>query len=722
MHIDALQLFFCTLKITYGKELKSMPQKSNWDILRNQKDSESIAHRDVYADQQLKRGNIKKAQTMTSRTIFTVLISILIALAVYFVFGIFDYISASINGVVQNTANQTQIAKIAKNPLMLDKNTDASMPQTVQIKYYKPKGYYITNMDGGQLTKCTKNLNKVPIKGYWNVENAKDYGFKHIARQGDGSIRTIKQIKIDKGTAKSKRQQTQQQRHGFVYYVLMPTFTKVLFSLAAGVASFLIIYELFKRNLKSQNLLSDTTDINQYHGDQHVMLPEELMEKFEPFPDAGAHSYVQPSSLISHTAMKNKGIKDVYVTKRYAKDTYDSKTKALLGYKGAAMYDNDGYLMKEKKPMFDTKFMDELFTASEDPRDDNIRISYDANKIKYKPENVGDMKHWKKAGVKTVADLINADWEMPDYEVQRPAGVYWVDTAPVNTMVLAITRAGKGQTYIEPLIDMWTREKRPNNMVINDPKGELLQEFYVPGTYRGFQIVQFNLINSMNTDIYNPLILAAQAAQEGDFTKCSMYIENIGKTFFPLKGSDDPVWPNAANNAFKRTAFGLIDYYLEEEKELRIKARAENMDQLTLDREIDHMWGHVTLYNCYQMFVRLTSKKIPNPLNKYNMDIKSGAMDKQINEAFAKKGITQETDPEFKQKKMDYANKLREEAVKKSELWGSAPEIDEMSLYFNATDKLPVNSMRELVSNANHSLTAMAGADKMLASCDLFAC
>lgn len=56
---------------------------------------------------------------------------------------------------------------------------------------------------------------------------------------------------------------------------------------------------------------------------------------------------------------------------------------------------------------------------------------------------------------------------------------------------------------ILPTIDMWTREMRPNNMVINDPKGELLVKNYVRGTVRGFQIVQFNLINSMKTDIYN---------------------------------------------------------------------------------------------------------------------------------------------------------------------------------------------------------------------------
>lgn len=65
---------------------------------------------------------------------------------------------------------------------------------------------------------------------------------------------------------------------------------------------------------------------------------------------------------------------------------------------------------------------------------------------------------------------------------------------------LAMTRAGKGQGVIEPTIDMWTREKYNNNMVINDPKGELLVKFYVRATVRGFQVVQFNLINPLNTD------------------------------------------------------------------------------------------------------------------------------------------------------------------------------------------------------------------------------
>ena len=168
------------------------------------------------------------------------------------------------------------------------------------------------------------------------------------------------------------------------------------------------------------------------------------------------------------------------------------------------------------------------------------------------------------------------------------------------------------QTVIEPTIDMWTREKRPNNMVINDPKGELLVKNYVRATVRGLQVVQFNLINAMKTDIYNPLAMAADAAREGDNTKCAMYVENIAEVFFPLDGGDDPVWPNAANNAFKRAAYGLIDYYLEEEKAMRRLAERTNIDdKISLSKEIVDKFtlnDLMKIYHGYQYKIDINNK------------------------------------------------------------------------------------------------------------------
>ena len=306
--------------------------------------------------------------------------------------------------------------------------------------------------------------------------------------------------------------------------------------------SWLVANEKLMASWRSKNSMNDSTDINTYENDQHIMLPEEMQRMYDWFPDVGAHSSVQVSSMLSHMMLDRKGLKRIDMTKRYDKDVKEDGR--IIAYKGEPMYDEEGNVMKVKVPIIDEKFGQELFTASGIPvTEKDIRKPLDVRKIEYNPvDDTGNRKDRDKLSYDTVADLINNDWEFPEYEVQRPAGAYLVDTAPVNTMVLAITRAGKGQTVIEPTLDMWTREKRKNNMVVNDPKGELLVKFFVPATIRGYEIVQFNLINPLNTDIYNPLGFAAESAREGDFTKAASYIENIGDIFFPKEGADDPMW------------------------------------------------------------------------------------------------------------------------------------------------------------------------------------
>lgn len=150
-----------------------------------------------------------------------------------------------------------------------------------------------------------------------------------------------------------------------------------------------------------------------------------------------------------------------------------------------------------------------------------------------------------------------------------------------------------------------------------------------------------------------------------------------------------------ANNAFKRAAYGLIDYYLEEEKELRRRASRLNWDEKVLDTKLDEMWGKVTLYNTYQLFVQLTSRKLKNPAVEFVKDAK---------------------EDKYADLSDDEYNYALAEAEQKSKLWEDKPELDMLTLYFNATDALPMNSMRRLVSNANNALRSMSGAEKMMAS------
>src|SRR5699024_1666454 len=53
-----------------------------------------------------------------------------------------------------------------------------------------------------------------------------------------------------------------------------------------------------------------------------------------------------------------------------------------------------------------------------------------------------------------------------------------IDDAPVHTMVIGITRSGKGETFVVPMIDVQSRASEKPSMVVNDPKGELAAVSY----------------------------------------------------------------------------------------------------------------------------------------------------------------------------------------------------------------------------------------------------
>lgn len=211
------------------------------------------------------------------------------------------------------------------------------------------------------------------------------------------------------------------------------------------LAAWLIINQRFMASLQSRNSMVDSTDINTYENDQHIMLPEEIQRQYDWFPDTGAHSSVQVSSLLSHFMIDRKGIKQVDVVKRHKEDREEDGR--VVHYKGEPVVDADGNAVMTRESLIDTAFGQELFTASGVPvSEKEIRKPVDVRKIEYNlVDDSGNRTFRGKPDYDTVVELINKDWEFPEYEVQRPAGAYLVDTEPVNTMVLAITRAGKGK-------------------------------------------------------------------------------------------------------------------------------------------------------------------------------------------------------------------------------------------------------------------------------------
>lgn len=60
-----------------------MAKKSNWSRIKKQNIEETARNRNVYENQQLERSKIEEKQTMTTRTIGTILLTIIVFFAVY---------------------------------------------------------------------------------------------------------------------------------------------------------------------------------------------------------------------------------------------------------------------------------------------------------------------------------------------------------------------------------------------------------------------------------------------------------------------------------------------------------------------------------------------------------------------------------------------------------------------------------------------------------------
>lgn len=638
------------------------PKASSWEKISARTPGETLTNRDVYDNQQLDRSKFLTLRSSRPGIVVAVITGVLVTVVAWVLYSL---IATAVLSVGVSVGSDVSGSGSSKPSAYYVQDTATGAGGSV-VKCYRP-----LTKDGNPdvKAKCYPSADAVPVPVWYTAAKDDELSADRPA-EPEKSATTVGEQLADVS--------------GF----------KLFITLGSGLMVALVIGTWFSRRVAAANLMNTTSDINQYQNDQHIALPEEIQQNYDWFPDAGAHSSVQVSSMLSHMMLRQKGLGTVEVAQRAKKDVIDEEGN-LAYYAGEVMDDDEGSPLTQTLPIIDEGFGDELFEASGLPDDKTLRQKYDTTRIPYNP----DGKNRDKLGFgsdmyKTVAALIKEDWTFPAYEVQRPAGAYVVDTAPVNTMVLAITRAGKGQTYIEPVIDMWSREKKPSNMVINDPKGELLVKNYVPLVTRGFEPVQFNLINSMKTDIYNPLGLAADAAREGNFTKCALYVENIAGIFFPIDGGEDPVWPNAANNAFKRAAYGLIDFYLEEERELRSAAAVLDMDPALLEQKLDDLWGKVTLYNCYQLFVQMSSKKIKNPEAELEKRVKAGEFENN-GDALAEE---------------------QERAAAQAFMWEGKADQDMLSLYFNASEELPRNNMRTMVGNAHNALRSMAGAEKMLAS------
>lgn len=181
-------------------------------------------------------------------------------------------------------------------------------------------------------------------------------------------------------------------------------------------------------------------DLDEFDNDSYVRTMEHITREFDAAPDAGLGFDGHVSSIVGHAFIENTGIKKIDMP------VFDPTVP------GQVKRDENGNVVTERVEMFDKEFGRELYKFSNVSSAD--QHWYNAKEYAFNEKN--SVKEIAKGGNKrkgafgrkeydTLADYINGEFYPLETDTQRPAGVYFYDSRPVNTILIAITRGGKGK-------------------------------------------------------------------------------------------------------------------------------------------------------------------------------------------------------------------------------------------------------------------------------------
>lgn len=188
----------------------------------------------------------------------------------------------------------------------------------------------------------------------------------------------------------------------------------------------------------NNNAPYSSDDLDEFEDDSYVRTMEHIAREFDAAPDAGLGFDGHVSSIVGHAMIDNKGIKKIDMP------VFDPSVP------GQVKRDDKGNVVTKSMPMFDKDFGRVLYKFSNVPSDEQhwynatdyaFNEKNSAKEAKYGNERKGA---FGRKAYDTLADYINGEFYPLETDTQRPAGVYFYDSRPVNTILIAITRGGKG--------------------------------------------------------------------------------------------------------------------------------------------------------------------------------------------------------------------------------------------------------------------------------------
>ena len=118
------------------------------------------------------------------------------------------------------------------------------------------------------------------------------------------------------------------------------------------------------------------------------------------------------------------------------------------------------------------------------------------------------------------------------FPIAREGNTLYIDDTSVNNLLIGMTRSGKGEIFVFPLIDIYSRAQFQPSMIITDPKLELAPAAIPTLCERGYEYHIINLIDPEYSAAFNPLHFITQQYKAGEVAEAQLLCQSFCATIF----------------------------------------------------------------------------------------------------------------------------------------------------------------------------------------------
>lgn len=171
--------------------------------------------------------------------------------------------------------------------------------------------------------------------------------------------------------------------------------------------------------------------------------------------------------------------------------------------------------------------------------------------------------------------------------VSRHKDKIFIDDSAVNNLIVGTTRSGKGETFIFPAIDIYSRAENKPSMVFNDPKGELFSSSKDTLEGLGYHVEVLNLMNPMQSMSYNLLELVKTEFFAENYSLAQQYARSVAFMLYDDPSAKDKFWQNSSTDLCTALILGLCEQCRNEPEKITMYNVALMMGELATDVTVD---------------------------------------------------------------------------------------------------------------------------------------